>query len=154
MEDSLALNGLSFALSSALGEVTDAADCNWVYLLAEKLYSDTRRQWELHSPSDKRQTAEDLLKLLDERRRQLDFSMSNSTDIAKATDTAKFKNKGNLQVYHSQATTSCPKCSDHHGIVSCSDFNSLSTEDRVQFVKSSKLCFNCLRTGHSSKDCK
>ena len=108
MENSLAL--------TALGEVTDNADCNWVYLLAEKLDSDTRRQWELHSPSDKRQTAEDLLKLLDEGGRHLDFSMSNSTHIAKARDTAKFKNKGNLQLYHSQASTICPKCSEHHGI--------------------------------------
>ena len=80
--------------------------------------------------------------------------MPKNTDTAKAKDTARFKDKGNVQVYHSQATTNCPKCSENHGIFNCSDFNSLSMEDRVQFVKNNKLCFNCLRTGHSSKDCK
>ena len=146
MENSLAL--------TALGEDVDAADYVWVYLLSEKLDSETRHQWELHSPSDKPQTADDLLKFLEERARALDFSMPKNTDTAKAKDTARFKDKGNVEVYHNQATTNCPKCSENHGIFNCSDFNSLSIEDRVQFVKNNKLCFNCLRTGHSSKDCK
>ena len=136
MENSLAL--------TALGDDVDAADYIWVYLLAEKLDSETRRQWELHSPSNKRQTADDLLKFLEERARALDFSMPKNTDTAKAKDTARFKDKGNVQVYHSQATTNCPKCSENHGIFNCSDFNSLSIEDRVQFVKNEQTVFQLL----------
>ena len=120
VENSLAL--------TALGEV-DSADYIWVYLLAEKLDSETRRHWELHSPRDKWQTTGDLLKLLEERARGLDFATPKNTDKAKTRDTGKFKDKRDVQLYHSQAATSCPKCSEHHGIFSCSDFHSLSVEE-------------------------
>ena len=95
-----------------------------------------------------------MLKFLEERARGLDFATPKNTDTAKTRDTAKFKDKGDVQLYHSQAATSCPKCSKHNGIFSCSDFHSLSVEERVQFVKNNKLCFNCLKIGHSSKECK
>ena len=78
VENSLAL--------TALGEDVDSADYIWVYLLAEKLDSETRRHWELHSPSDKRQTTDDLLKFLEERARGLDFATPKNTDTAKTRD--------------------------------------------------------------------
>ena len=80
--------------------------------------------------------------------------MPKNTNTARARDTASFKDKGNVQVYHNQATTNCSKCSENHGTFNCSNFNSLSIENKVQFVKKNKLVFNCWRTGHSSKDCK
>ena len=91
MENSLAL--------TALRENVDGPAYIWVHWLAEKLDYDTRHQWELHNPSDNRQTADDLLKFLEERARASDFSMPKNTDTAKARDTAKFPDKGKVQVY-------------------------------------------------------
>ena len=44
----------------ALGIDTDSCDFIWVYILAEKLDSDTREQWELFTPGDKPQTMNQL----------------------------------------------------------------------------------------------
>lgn len=36
----------------------------------------------------------------------------------------------------------------------CTEFISLSHESKVNFIKSKKLCFNCLRPNHNTSECK
>ena len=54
-------------------------------------------------------------------------------------------------------TTSCGLCKDEHFIESCTDYLKLSSEDRMNLVKSNRLCFSCLlptNSGHYSRICK
>nr|XP_017209156.1 uncharacterized protein LOC101887079 [Danio rerio] len=41
-----------------------------------------------------------------------------------------------------------------HQIHECSKFSARSLEERRQFVKDTRLCYGCLRLGHSAKDCR
>lgn len=49
----------------------------------------------------------------------------------------------------------CYKCTGEHKLVDCTDFQTLSARDKLAFVKTKKLCFNCISTSnHSSGVCR
>ena len=50
----------------ALGQDSSDSDYIWVYILAEKLDSETRRQWELSTTGDDTQTMKEMTKILEE----------------------------------------------------------------------------------------
>ena len=47
----------------------------------------------------------------------------------------------------------CFHCEKDHYLFSCESFAELPLVGRFEVVKRHKLCFNCLRTGHGSKQC-
>ena len=49
---------------------------------------------------------------------------------------------------------SCPLCNEKHDLYKCPKFNEKSPKERWAIVKSKGYCFNCLRHGHDSRDCK
>ena len=49
---------------------------------------------------------------------------------------------------------SCPLCNEKHDLYKCPKFNEKSPKERWAIVKSKGYCFNCLRHGHGSRDCK
>ena len=48
---------------------------------------------------------------------------------------------------------SCFYCNQPHVMTVCEGFLSLSVINRREFCKSQRLCFGCLRHGHSNRDC-
>lgn len=54
-----------------------------------------------------------------------------------------------------KAKNPCILCQDakhqHHA---CSKFTEMSLGERPKYVKEQKLCYGCLKTGHSAKDCR
>ena len=47
----------------------------------------------------------------------------------------------------------CPLCNAQHWLSHCDDFKKRSLKDRFDFVRSKKLCDNCLAPGHFSNAC-
>ena len=55
---------------------------------------------------------------------------------------------------NSSRPSSCPYCKmKGHRVHHCIDFQAADGEARRQFVSSSRLCYNCLASGHQSQDC-
>ena len=52
------------------------------------------------------------------------------------------------------AAGSCPMCSKDHRLYQCDAFKSKNPRERADFVKSNRLCFNCLSSKHHVKQCK
>ncbi|CAL8128513.1 unnamed protein product [Orchesella dallaii] len=51
-------------------------------------------------------------------------------------------------------TPSCSYCkNEDHGITDCRDFQTLNPETRMEWVTKRRLCFSCLRFGHSVGQC-
>lgn len=48
----------------------------------------------------------------------------------------------------------CPKCKGDHSLHNCSLFLNLTNEQRFELVSQYKICYNCLRPGHYSNNCK
>ncbi|XP_043661619.1 uncharacterized protein LOC122625598 [Drosophila teissieri] len=47
----------------------------------------------------------------------------------------------------------CPICGGQHGILNCREFIGASPQERWSNVKRHRLCFNCLRSGHTARSC-
>ena len=137
----------------AMGMDIQASDFMWVYLIAMKLDSETRQEWELHTTGDGVQTMASMRQFLEKRARALDFSaMSrNSSRIVKEKSSDK-----EAQLYQTgvESTTKCPKCSATHALYHCDQSMALSIDERVECVKKNKICFNCSKAGHALKECK
>ncbi|XP_064631624.1 uncharacterized protein LOC135489923 [Lineus longissimus] len=48
---------------------------------------------------------------------------------------------------------SCPLCKRDHRLFKCKQFQDMSLEDKHKYVKSNRLCYNCLRASHMAKSC-
>ncbi|XP_070170385.1 uncharacterized protein [Polyergus mexicanus] len=78
------------------------------------------------------------------------------TDHSKLNaDTSSHKIKGsNRASVNNVATEKCLNCSGNHNLMLCDEFKRKSVEQRTQFLKSHKCCFNCLKVGHFPTSCK
>lgn len=59
--------------------------------------------------------------------------------------------KGSFAV--TQKPEYCNFCKGSHKIYNCEQFLKMSEIERLQFAKSEKLCFNCLRNRHTVEKC-
>ncbi|XP_068136058.1 uncharacterized protein [Hyperolius riggenbachi] len=48
----------------------------------------------------------------------------------------------------------CMFCGENHSIYKCQQIKERSVEEKKRFILDNRLCFGCLRKGHSAKDCK
>ncbi len=48
----------------------------------------------------------------------------------------------------------CMLCQDTHQLHKCPSLMKVSLEDRRTYIKDNKLCYGCLKQGHSAKDCR
>ncbi len=59
------------------------------------------------------------------------------------------------QGHENSSSNACLVCSGQHPLFGCYKFKNLSHQDKIDKVKESRLCFNCLKTkSHFSSDCK
>ena len=50
-------------------------------------------------------------------------------------------------------TRSCVQCGGEHSLFGCSEFKQLKIEDRLKLAQKERLCYNCLKKGHMTRDC-
>ena len=75
--------------------------------------------------------------------------VSNSS--SKVSSSTSFATKAD----HSNKTSECAACGgEQHRLFYCEKFKSMKPYERLQFVKSHKLCENCLQANHETKDCR
>lgn len=121
-----------------------------VYIVASKFSPRTRNEWNLkRSCSRECPTYADIHEFMALRVRGL-------TDYTKARDSSSFNNPSSNKIRSAANNVSavkCAHCSGNHKLSRCSDFLDKSVEQRLQIVRRIRDCFNCLRSGHSSKNC-
>ena len=141
VENTMALNELV--------KEEDQLSCFLVRVLSQKLDYPTRRQWELNSTGDEIQTMNHFKTFLEARANALEAT-GKSTRNSNQDKTSQEKP---VQNYHS-GIQSCPQCKASHKLFMCDHFKQLSITEKRDKVKILKVCFNCLRLGHQTKDCK
>ncbi|XP_070170403.1 uncharacterized protein [Polyergus mexicanus] len=121
-----------------------------VYIVSQKFSPRTRNEWNLQrGKSTASPTYEEIRDFMTLRIRGLtDHSKLNA-------DTSSHKNKGsNRASVNNVAIEKCLNCSGNHNLMLCDEFKRKSVEQRTQFLKSHKCCFNCLKVGHFPTSCK
>ncbi|XP_070165291.1 uncharacterized protein [Polyergus mexicanus] len=121
-----------------------------VYIVSQKFSPRTRNEWNLQrGKSTASPTYEEIRDFMTLRIRGLtDHSKLNA-------NTSSHKNKGsNRASVNNVATEKCLNCSGNHNLMLCDEFKRKSVEQRTQFLKSHKCCFNCLKVGHFPTSCK
>jgi hypothetical protein len=56
--------------------------------------------------------------------------------------------------YGLKSPSECLYCKKPHTLEKCFKFKGLQMKDRIEFGKKEKMCFNCLKIGHLSSNCK
>ncbi|XP_043257967.1 uncharacterized protein LOC122400510 [Colletes gigas] len=137
-----------------LNRAVDSWDDLLVYLIAQKFSKRTRDEWNLHRGSSKKYpTYKEINEFMTLRIRGL-------TDYLAASDSPSYKNKvvfdasRNRSSVNNVSVVKCVDCSGDHMLFKCERFKAKSLDQRVSFVKQNRLCFNCLRFGHLTSECK
>ena len=138
-----------------LGQPVDSQDIFFVYLIGEKLPTETRKFWEISSPGKDPQTYSNLKTFLEERTQALEAAAYNGTQSLndKKQQSPGSTSDRKLHTHVTSSSNGCECCDNSHKIYNCNNFKALSVPERVQLVKTKGLCFNCLRSGHRSDSC-
>lgn len=116
-------------------------------ILIRKLDSYTIRAYYAEKNNDNLPTVEDLLAFIE--RRAISFEETNLAGGKSVAAVARFKSTNVASIKPS--VKSCLFChSKDHKLFACQQFQSLSSQDRVQFVEKAELCKICLNS-HSKK---
>lgn len=140
----------------SLGEPINKWDTLLIYIFTNKLDSKTLREWEeLKSRMDKNSTIlfSSFIEFLRNR-----ADVIETLELSRHSYSASTKNSHKLQtmmsVQNTLNTNSCPKCRSDHHLNNCSQFLSLSINERKQALMNFKICHNCFRSGHYANQCK
>ncbi|XP_026746838.1 uncharacterized protein LOC113508077, partial [Trichoplusia ni] len=127
-----------------------------IHIVTYKLDPDTRKQWELHVTSDHSNelpTFDQFSKFLESRFRALEFIEPKSKSVPSTTSQTKGHfNKPKVFHVSNQAIT-CEYCSDYHKLCFCKKFAKIDYDQKHDFVMKNHICFNCLGSNHSVKQC-
>lgn len=135
-----------------LGIKVDDWDILIIYILCQKLDSESRKQWETkisESPDElpKFKTFQDFL---EHRFRSLEF-LDNKVQRNMSSRSHSTKS------YHASTfvtTHSCLFCQENHRLANCKKFGHQDIEARRKFVQTHNLCFNCMNANHSVYSCR
>ncbi|XP_030763068.1 uncharacterized protein LOC115887734 [Sitophilus oryzae] len=157
-----------------LKQPTESWDTLLIYIITNKLDKKTSREWEERrvklcanqgqssSDSINLPTLIDFKNFLKQKADLLEtlnlmsdkpVKSSRSTHLAYKTDQQVSNNESQAKPV-SQKNIQCVFCkSSSHFIHNCTKFLELCVNDRIEKVRSLKLCTNCLRGNHFSKNC-
>ncbi|XP_049316561.1 uncharacterized protein LOC125779324 [Bactrocera dorsalis] len=78
----------------------------------------------------------------------------NRPQARSKTKSNRISNKSQSFTSEQKEHTSCELCKRGHKLISCQRFKNLNINERNTFVRSKRLCTNCLSHAHTYKNCK
>lgn len=119
------------------------------FIVVQKLDSETHKEWEEFAgkeQADELPTFEKLKIFLESKFRTLEL-IQQPTSSKERT----------VRTHHISAAASektCPLCKEKHTLCHCKSFGKMEPEERINYVKSNYICYNCLVPGHGVKVCR
>lgn len=126
--------------------------------ITSALDKETRKQWESTLDHGELPNYEDTIQFLKVQcnileRCEAASGLTKSAQPRPAVPSRIPAYKSHVATSSEKSSLQCDFCGGEHINFSCPEFRKLNTSQRTQKVKSSKLCFNCLRKGHSAREC-
>lgn len=144
-----------------LKEPTDKWDTLIIYLIASKLDSATKKEWELKVIKEKASTTQQFIEFLNTRCEFLEALYPTQTKTLPAKGSTQKSNQTNVNkgqnttLTHvvTNETNDCALCKQAHRLYACTIFKGLSVESRRNEAKRLNLCYNCLGSNHMLQKC-
>ncbi|XP_018368503.1 PREDICTED: uncharacterized protein LOC108764662 [Trachymyrmex cornetzi] len=133
----------------------DKWDAVLIFVAANKLDYYTHKEWETHISSkgqNELPKIDELLEFLTGRYHMLEMVEKEKSGTEARKHSEKRSKKSLLLA--STSNNGCEYCTSHHHIFSCEKLLKLPILSRIKEIRSLKLCLNCLRKGHWSKECR
>ncbi|XP_065082970.1 uncharacterized protein LOC135705275 [Ochlerotatus camptorhynchus] len=148
----------------ALGPEYESRDPWLIHLLVDKLDRETRSMWAQKVVDLDNPTFREFLTFLERRcdametyasftRKGNEVAVKKDSERRGEQSTKAVPSNKVVQSFHASTQLSCPMCSQAHTIYQCASFKEIVVGDRRELVQRIKLCYNCLKPSHISKDC-
>ena len=120
-----------------------------VFWITDKLYAESRKQWQLKHPGKNVLAWNDFSKFFNERSRALE-----SGAIKTLPQANKISDQREPRHQSYRASLTCIEiCDVEHKLHAGPEFKNMSVSQKYVLVKKKRACFNCLQTGHSVSEC-
>ncbi|XP_039303907.1 uncharacterized protein LOC120357485 [Solenopsis invicta] len=137
----------------ALKRPTGHWDDLLIHIITSKLDFITIKEWENTLEPRELPTLQDFTEFLSKRCQTLE-AVARRTFIGNQNTNLKQNSNVKVIAPHAAVTdVKCEQCKGDHRIYHCKTFKELPITERLNKVKSMKLCLNCLRSKHTIKDC-
>ncbi|XP_058836400.1 uncharacterized protein LOC131692979 [Topomyia yanbarensis] len=144
-----------------LGEPVNAWSMMLEHLLCVRLPDDSLKAWEDHASTIETPSYESLIEFLHRRIRILESISVNhahpspqyvtSSHVSANRTSSHMKSSSNSAF--DSAPSKCYACEQRHPLVKCAKFEKMSPADRLHLVNDKRLCLNCFRNDHFSRNC-
>ena len=127
-----------------------------IYIISAKFTLNTRREWELFNSKDEFPTYQELIEFLEKRSHLLgSLEINQGNSVMFNNNNSKNANfKVNVAIDQNKQNK-CVFCDNkEHQIYKCESFLKLDSSARINACKRLHLCINCLRKGHTSRECR
>ncbi|XP_054709241.1 uncharacterized protein LOC129218946 [Uloborus diversus] len=132
----------------ALGEEALSRDPWLIYLMLQKLDTESRRLWSSETANVDFPSLKSFFDFLKTRCSSLELIMNNELKkVEPMKNNVGIKNRSDVRI-----TKNCIKCHGVHPLFKCVKFKSMDFTGRKNFVKRNQLCYLCLNV-HRVKDC-
>lgn len=136
----------------ALNRPTDSWDDILIYVLSSKLDYTTALKWQMSLVGDSFPTFKQFIEFVRRHCQVLEIVEQFSKDSTKNINSRLPVNKQKISCI--AVKIKCNMCRGKHAIYQCKQFLALSVNQRIENVRSRKICLNCLRsTTHTSSKC-
>ena len=81
----------------------------------------------------------------------------SKTSASQKTQISSFSTQGHFRAGlpgQRQDVLECTMCKGDHHLAKCQSFVDKSIDEKKQFIVDNRLCYNCLRSGHTVRDCR
>jgi hypothetical protein len=119
-------------------------------ILIEHVDEATRKQWELKAVSQGITELESIIKFLEGKCRALELIHASQHRGNNNTSCVSKPAKHAYVATHS----SCVLCRGNHPLYRCKQFRKASSQQRLNLIKQTQLCFNCLVNSRRTSQCK
>jgi hypothetical protein len=136
-----------------LGSDTDKWDECLVVVIVEKFDVDKKAKWARSLKGTSPSTFKELQDFIVQHIRTLHAKGSLKQSVSKVSVHNSVSSPKRINTHHTSVKSSCQHCKGDHQLFQCTELKDMSPDKRYEVVKSLKLCLNCLREGHSYKEC-
>lgn len=144
-----------------LGEPVQAWSTILEHLLCVRLPDESLKEWEVYASTIDNPSYAALIEFLHRRIRVLESISVNHvqtvpqyvTSSHVSTSKRSFQGKSTSSSSVENPSMKCYACEQHHPLVKCVKFGRMSAVDRLSLVNAKRLCLNCFRNDHFSRNC-